>query len=264
MNRGVVEAYQQGILSSATLMVNFPGFDDAVQCAGRNPELGVGLHLNIVHGPPVADPARVQSLLNRSGSFPGPRTTLLRLLLGRIRRDELDIELDAQLQRFRERLGLPTHVDSHKHMHVFGQFIEASVDLARGVCGAGIRCPRESAGRTHGLSSRVLKSCMLRWAGGRAKEAYRRAGLNFPDTFTSVSTAAAPSAEAYLNILSSLPDGITEIMCHPGYRSQDEESVSGKVFITKRREPELRALTNPTLKETLTKTRIQLIHYGQM
>ena len=50
VNSGIVEAYQNGILTAATLMANGDAFEDAVRLAAENPGLDIGCHLVLVGG----------------------------------------------------------------------------------------------------------------------------------------------------------------------------------------------------------------------
>ena len=85
VNEGIVKAHQEGILTSATLMANMPGFDQAVEIARANPELGVGVHLNILRGQPISPAQKVESLLSREHRFiPSVATLLRRMALKRV------------------------------------------------------------------------------------------------------------------------------------------------------------------------------------
>lgn len=69
VNQGIAEAYQAGGISSTTVMVNMPGFTDAVRLASLHPGLGVGLHFNLTYGRPVSDPRLIPSLIQADGRF---------------------------------------------------------------------------------------------------------------------------------------------------------------------------------------------------
>lgn len=69
VNRGIVEAYHAGVITSTTLMANMPGFDEAVQIAKAEPGLGVGLHFNLSYGRPLSEPRKVSSLVDPTGAY---------------------------------------------------------------------------------------------------------------------------------------------------------------------------------------------------
>ena len=256
VNRGVIDAHRRGVLTSATLLVNFPAHTDAASLAQAHPALGMGLHLNVAHGQPVSVPERIPSLVSRDGTFPGPAAVLRRLLLGRIRRSEVDIELKAQLKRFRDALGEPTHLDSHKHLHLFGCFVDAVASLARELPVPRVRCPLPYAAWS-GWKSRIM-----RWAGRRAAGVFASQGVRFPDAFLGENGIAGPARVLLPQMIGQLPDGVTELMVHPGYSSPDEHDVVRGVAVTKNRKSDLDALTDASLKILIDQQEIELIHYG--
>jgi predicted glycoside hydrolase/deacetylase ChbG (UPF0249 family) len=101
VNRGIAEAHERGVVTSASLMVLRETAAAAAAYAGRRPALSVGLHLDL--GEWVYD----------GGEW---RTTYARVPLDD--RDAVTAEIERQLTRFRELMGRdPTHVDSHQHVH---------------------------------------------------------------------------------------------------------------------------------------------------
>src|SRR5690349_464161 len=132
VNRAVIEAHTHGIVTSTTLMANMPAFDDAVRLAKAHPNLGVGLHFNVTQGRPVAEAARVRSLLDERGEFFGTSTAILRrALAGRVRWQEVEIEFCAQVEKVLNAGLKLTHVDSHKHAHALQQ-VSCVIALAVG------------------------------------------------------------------------------------------------------------------------------------
>jgi predicted glycoside hydrolase/deacetylase ChbG (UPF0249 family) len=264
VNRGIADAHRSGILTSTTLLTNFPAFDDAVSLLPALPRLGVGLHLNIVHGAPLSPPASVPSLVNSAGRFPGSTAVLRRLLLGRIRAAELHRELDAQLTRFRNALGEPTHLDSHKHMHLFGCFREVAVALASSLKEPRLRCPLQPMPPSaHSLSLR-LKTRLFEYGAKPLRRMGRRAGLTMPDRFEGIGLAALFTPNTLIACLASLRPGVTELMCHPGYPSDDQHAVVPHVAVTETREKELRALMDPAVCQAVRDQHVELIHYGNI
>ncbi len=137
VNRAVIEVFRAGSLTSATLMVNAAGTDEAVDLARRHPGLAVGLHFTLTQGRPVSAPDRVPSLVDAEGVFWRRTDFERRLLCGRIRREDVARELNAQLTAFRA-TGLPiSHIDSHHHVHMFPPVFGAALAAARS---NGCRC----------------------------------------------------------------------------------------------------------------------------
>ncbi len=119
INAAIVRCHREGVLTSATLLVNYPAAGAARALAREHPALGVGLHLNLTGGAPVLPPAEVPSLVDRRGRFLPFPAQLRRIGGGRARLAEVERELRAQ---FEQMLGWglrPTHVDGHLHVHAY-------------------------------------------------------------------------------------------------------------------------------------------------
>lgn len=265
VNRGIIEAHRTGILTSTTLLANFPAFADAVRLAGETPTLGVGLHLNLVHGPPLCPPARIPSLVDHTGRFPGAATFLRRLLLGRVRPTDMDQELRAQYERFHAHLGAPTHLDSHKHMHAFGGFRLAALRLAGALPHPRLRCPEEPIPGVGTVPFAIrAKAWLLARAARRLRAQAHESGVSTNEQFRGLALARAFTVPTFVALLAALVPGSTEIMCHPGYASDDQHAVIPNVSITNTREQELRVLCDPALRAAVTANAITLVHYGQL
>ena len=145
INRAIVEAHENGIVSSATLMANAAKFDEAAAHAQRSPQLGVGCHVMLVDGTPLRDPATLPTLA-RDGQFASQLSGVaLRAWTGRISSSEVEHEVAAQLGKLREAGIAVTHVDTHKHTHVLPAILRPLLRAAR-QCGVrAVRNPFEPA-----------------------------------------------------------------------------------------------------------------------
>lgn len=132
VNRGILAAFHRGIVTSASLLANGPAFAEAVKAAKAAPRLGVGVHLNLSDGSPVADRESVMSLLNDEGSFAdGPQGLLLKRARRKLVLDEVEEEWDAQIQKVRDAGIRPTHLDGHKHVHMLPGLFDIAMRLAK-------------------------------------------------------------------------------------------------------------------------------------
>jgi predicted glycoside hydrolase/deacetylase ChbG (UPF0249 family) len=121
-----------GAVTSTTLMVNTPGCERAVELAADYPELGVGLHFNLTWGAPLSNPEDVPALVSTTGMFLNRSGLALRLLAGRVPAEQIHKEFTAQIERIRQ-LGInPSHVDSHQHIHAFGQVFSTLAEYCSG------------------------------------------------------------------------------------------------------------------------------------
>jgi len=265
VNRGVLECHLDGILTSTTLLMNGPALDNAVEIAKANPTLGVGVHMNIVRGKPLSDPAKIPTLINRNGNFPGSaELVLLRMMLGRIAELEIKVELEAQLSRFRQCLGAPTHVDSEKHMHAFAPFSLAAVSIAQTEGIAAMRCPMEREFGANPATMQRFKSWLLLRSAAQLGALCRQAGIKISDSFVGIADTGRMTAARYRDIFDLAQDGLTEVMTHPGYFSETEHKDFPSGFIKDTREIEMKGLQEDGLKEYAEAREIKLIHFGQL
>lgn len=231
VSRGIIEAHRRGIVTSTTLMVNLPWSEDAARLARETSTLGVGLHLTFSYGSPVL--TDVPSLLGEDGGFQRD----LILLQRQATSADIEREARAQLQRFTSLIGrLPTHLDSHQHVHTWSRASEAIARVAT----------------AHHLPVRAVDP------GHRM--GLRSAGVQTPDTF--VNDFYAPGSmtrDGLIAALSSCPQaGITELMCHPGY---DDEALADSSF-RDQREEELRMLCSDAARREIERRGIALVDFG--
>ncbi|MCP3741894.1 chitin disaccharide deacetylase [Rossellomorea sp. BNER] len=112
VNYGIVDSHKFGVVTSTTMLVNMPGTEHAVELAKQYPSLNLGIHLTLTCGKPVHN--EVPSLVNEEGYF---RLTSRFHNESTINLNEVEIEWDAQIQKFLS-FNLPlSHIDSHHHIH---------------------------------------------------------------------------------------------------------------------------------------------------
>lgn len=273
VNRGVLEAHRQGILTSATLMTNGAAFESAVALARAAPRLGVGVHLNLSEGRPVSEPGSVPSLVDERGAFYGsPARLLPRILLGELRLEEVERECRAQIERAC-RAGIEvTHLDSHKHVHMLPPIFPVVLRLAREY-GIGVRLGIERPigfgrllGRNGGAAGQLLKQ----YAAARAlaalaihfHEQLEQAAVQAPAHFYGIVQTGFLDRAELEAILWNLPEGSSELMCHPGY--VDGALGQTPTRLVGQREKELEALTDPEIRNLVAFLSIQLIDYRHL
>jgi len=227
INRAVLELHKTGLLTSATLMARAAATDQAIEIARTTPTLGVGCHIVLTDGEPVLPPPQISSLLDPSTNLfiPGLTAFLGRLFTGRIRAEEIEAEVTAQIQYLQSR-GIPvTHVDSHKHTHMFPSLLRPLLRGAR-ACGIHlVRNPfepvwaiRATAGT--GLVRAAQVSCLRgfrsTWRRIVAEEGFATTGGTLGVTGT-----GALGAATLHRLLDRVPAGTWELVTHPGYNDAD-------------------------------------------
>src|SRR5260370_39979322 len=119
VNRGIAEAHRNGIVTSTSLLANGSAFADGVKSASELPGLGVGVHLNLSDGKPIAPAEQVKSLVNERGEFSGgPEVLLLQLTTKSLETMEVQTEWNAQIEKVCAAGIRPTHLDGHKHVQM--------------------------------------------------------------------------------------------------------------------------------------------------
>jgi len=266
VNEGIILAHTRGVLTSATLMANTPGFDQAVDLARANPRLGVGLHLNFVRGRPVTPPEKIASLVGADGLFFRSAVAVLRgLFSGRIRQEDLEREGRAQVEKALAAGIRLSHFDSEKNIHVLPPLAGLVIKLAEAYNIRKIRFIRE-----YGLSASLgqsLKAWFLSLSSRLAAAKFRRAGLVIADRFYGICNSGRMTAGRLSRIFDRLRSGSAEIMDHPGFVTQelkDLEATVGTYYINRYREAELRALLDPGLADIVRRRSLELISFHDL
>jgi hopanoid biosynthesis associated protein HpnK len=272
VNRGILEAFRHGIVTSTSLMANGEAFANAIQLARAAPGLGVGVHLNLSDGQPVAPPAKVKSLLNEGGRFAGgPKSLLLRRASGGLLLDEVEREWDAQIQKVQGSGIEPTHLDGHKHVHMLPGLFEVTLKLAKrhGIGAARVSLEASSlrtalaSGANH-RASVVMKQGVeargLKLLARDARTLAARTGIATADYFCGIAQTGELTRDGLEELLKNLLEGTTELMCHPGYA----DAALGKTptRLQDSRETELKILTDTRIRNLVASQGIRLIDYG--
>ncbi len=254
INQGVIKAYQEGILTSTSLMVNMPGSEDALGLLKQNPGIGVGIHLNIFIGKSLAPQSRLGSF-TKNGYFLQDIYRLLWILISkRINSGELELECRMQIEKALNSGVSITHLDSHMHLHFLGEFRALIMKLAQEYKIMRVRCINELpllCGKNYRflrfLRRKYYNALFLSVCSRASKALANKQGLKTTDYSYGVSESGIITEQKYRNAFSCLRDGVTEIICHPGYED---------------REVELDVLLRPGLKDLLHKLDVKLISYN--
>ena len=272
VNRGILDAFRRGIVTSTSLLANGAAFDEAVKAVKSAPRLGIGVHLNLSDGAPVADAETVTTLLNDDGMFAGGPE---HLLMKRARRglilDEVEEEWDAQIQKVRDADIRPTHLDGHKHVHMLPGLFEIALRLAKKHSIEAIRVSLEESSLRAALASGsehragvVMKQGVqargLKLLARGARKLAASMGIATADYFCGIAQTGELTQEGVGQLLKSLPEGTTELMCHPGYA--DEALQKTPTRLQASRQKELEILTDVRIRKLVASQGIRLIDYG--
>jgi predicted glycoside hydrolase/deacetylase ChbG (UPF0249 family) len=255
---GIRQAHLDGIVSTATVMVNLPDAAPAIAQARREtPELGLGVHLTLTFGRPVSPPASVPSLVTREGRF----HSLDALLSDPAYLDRADVEREwqAQIDRLLETRCPLDHLDSHHHIALLRPDLwDLYLDLAARH-DVGVRPGWPSDSQANSMTT-MLPGPMREFACQRSGERLRASGVPHPDHFFAAFYAETAALDDLQSLLAGLPQGVSEIMTHPGHADAALRSSSGYAV---ERQEELATLTDPSLADALHRERILLTTYRQ-
>jgi predicted glycoside hydrolase/deacetylase ChbG (UPF0249 family) len=256
VSAGIVHAHLHGLVSTTTALVNLPGaLQDVAQASRQAPTLGLGVHLNLTLGRPVLNPSLVPTLVTPDGTFHPPDA--LAASAGRIDRGHVAGEWRAQIEAFLSTGATLDHLDSHHHAALFSPNLwEACLGLAAEF-GCGVRPPAPRRARDDILFSRFPKPAR-RYAAGDARRRARALGIPCPGDLVTRFYAHRATLPTLLSILAALPDGATELMCHPGWVDEQLQNESG---YAQERESELLALTSVRTLQLVRRRGIRLSTY---
>jgi predicted glycoside hydrolase/deacetylase ChbG (UPF0249 family) len=263
VNRAIVELYQAGGLTSTTLMARAAATEEAIEMARCTPTLGVGCHVVLVDGEPVLPARELPTLVDqRTGRFrPTLGGFLQRVLTGRIASSEIEAEAGAQIALLQSKGVKLTHIDTHKHTHMFSAVLRPLLRTARAAGIGAVRNPFEPV-----WSLRVTPgSPWLRRAEvhllRRLEPAFRRivAEEGFATTDGAIGVLATGTLDAVTVtlLLAKLPAGTWELVTHPGYN--DADLACAHTRLLESRESEREALLSIALKDE-----IELVNFSHL
>ena len=248
VNEGILEAHRNGILTATTLMANGDAFEHAVATARANPSLDVGCHLTLIGG---------RSVLDASRELP-PTVPDLLLAMGRHKMPVYE-EFRAQMKRIAEAGIVPTHLDTHKHTHLAWPVLAAVVRIAREFGVRWVRRPFDFAVPSAAPLATRLVHRGMRTQQRLFQSTLTRAGLRSTDYFAGFQLTGHMGTPELVDLIERLPEGTTELMCHPGYMGRELPRASTR--LKQSREIELHALTSPEAAAAIARRQVRLSAY---
>ncbi len=256
-DRGILEAFDNGIVSSTTMIANGLSFDTAAAQA-KAAGLAIGVHLNLSDGVTLSGPIR--GLTDQDQRLPG-KILLRRYLLGE-QQDLAGIqrELAAQIEKVMATGLQPTHIDGHQHCHIYPALTKMIIALAkqygldamRSVCPAGQWDTQNPAELTDDLT-------IFEKLGKQAHEAIVAAGIRTTQGLLGLPQLHSLDTKALCTLLEEVPAGTWELMTHPGYPYPQ-----GSAFEGEQRLAELKALCSKEAKKVIEQCHIRLCTFGDL
>ena len=255
VNAAVIRAHREGILTTASLMVNEPGCAEAVRLAQENPRLGVGLHLTLLMGHAALPPRKIPGLVNARGEFTNsPVGAGMRYFFSRRLRSALRDELRAQFDRFHATGLKLDHVNGHLHMHLHPVIFDLLMAEADQLGIKHLRLTRDCLARSWRMARgrwfyRVSHAGIYEWLSSRAREPLRQRGIRHAQITFGLLQDSHVDEDYILKLLPELPAGDSELYSHPSLDKFKHE---------------YEALVSPRVKARVAELGIQLIRYQDL
>jgi predicted glycoside hydrolase/deacetylase ChbG (UPF0249 family) len=266
VNRAILELNAADVLPSATLMATAPAFREAVHGAFTQPSLGVGCHIVLMDGTPALHAVDLPTLAPGGRFRSGLGSFVRALFTGRISAGEIEREAVAQIRRLQQAGITVTHLDTHKHTHMFARVLIPLLRAAK-ICGVGaIRNPFEPewSRRLCGTAptGRRLQVRALTLMRGGFLRAVERAGVSTTDGSIGVLATGTLDANTLFKLLVRMPPGTWELVCHPGYADPALQKAGTR--LVESRETERSALLSTLERPSASLPRMDLINYGEL
>jgi len=270
LSRGITDAillaHSKGIVTSASLMVNQPATEYAVEKLHEFPSLDVGIHLNLCQGRPVLSPEVIPSLVASDGSFLSPPRMAKRLLLWQASSKEIEAEFCAQIDRMRSYGLNPSHADSHHRLHfypaaamVFGSALR-SRDIQRARAAKKKVWPDSNGGFAAHAGHFSRRAAVSAYNDFLQRVVFRE--LKLPDAGVALHPkfrGKLPElSNAWCFALDHMPSGTYEIWCHPGFA---QPGFSESDPLCQQRELETVMLTERRLADAVHRSGIELVNF---
>jgi hopanoid biosynthesis associated protein HpnK len=263
VNRGIIDGHENGVVTSATLMACGEKFAEAAALVAQAPRLSVGCHVVLVDGAPVSNPAAV-STLTAEGKFRDRLTSFAMFAAaGRLDIRQIEAEITAQIQKLQAAGIRVSHLDSHKHTHMFPVVLKGMLRAAKNCGIRAVRNPFEPlVFATVRHWKRQFQLRMMRRFRASFHAALAEAGVATPDGCVGIAATGGLNQQTFESLIQHLPEGTWEFVSHPGYNDAELDNVQTRLRDS--REKELAILTSAATKDVLQREGIQMISYRDL
>jgi hopanoid biosynthesis associated protein HpnK len=264
VNRAIVDAHRTGIVTSTSLMANGAAFEDAIEQARRTPGLDLGCHLNLVEGIPISPPGDIPHLVNSRGRFYNLVELGLRVAAHRVPMREVEREFAAQIDKIVGAGIQPSHLDTHQHTHMNPRVAAVLARVAQAYGITWVRRLSENCTpplREGAWRRRIVAAAYCLFVSSLERR-MAELGLRTPDAFTGFVLTGKLTTPALQATFAELCDGVTELMCHPGYYDQDLQA--SPTMLKRKREIEQKTVADSSWREWLREHEIVLTNFRNL
>ncbi|MGC9940781.1 MAG: hopanoid biosynthesis-associated protein HpnK [Verrucomicrobiota bacterium] len=255
VNAAVIRAHREGILTTASLMVNEAGFGEAVKLAKENPALGVGLHLTLLHGHAALPPDEIPGLVNADGEFSNsPLGAGMAYFFKATLREQLRAEIEAQIETFHATGLKLDHVNGHLHLHLHPTVFKILMEYSQKGGLTHMRLTRDCLARSRRTSRghwlyRISHAAIFELLSNRARTSLSDKKIRHTQITFGLLQDSRVDEDYILKLLPELPEGDSELYSHPSLDKFKHE---------------LDALVSPQVRERISELGIELIRYQDL
>ncbi|MBI5124132.1 MAG: ChbG/HpnK family deacetylase [Candidatus Omnitrophica bacterium] len=261
VNAGIVKAHKEGIVTSLNLIPTGDAFEDALRIVRETGLKEAGVHLSLTETSPLTDPAKIPTLVDKKGVFNKHYYQFLfKFLLKRIDIDHIYIELRSQLEKVLAAGLRLTNLSSHEHLHMIPAILKIFIELAGQYKIPCIRYPYGERPIWRPGIKEIYRRIILTWFEKGLGKALKAQGLTCTDNLIGFLYSGNLDEEILMKMIKSLPDGVTELVCHPGFLGPQ---VLDRYKFHMNCEEELYGLTSRRVKDLINKEGVKLIPYPE-
>lgn len=265
VNNGIIQGYTKGSLTSTSIMPTGEAFEHALALAEKHPMLGLGIHLTLVGGGrTVLDGSKIPSLVCSEGMLAANYGEFFKkYLVGKISLSEVRCELEAQVEKVVATGVHVTHLDSHQHLHIVPGIIDIVIDIAKTYSIPAMRISDEPYFFTGGYPielARLIGRCGLTFLARLARRKANYSGIRTPSAFFGMLAGGNMQERFLMNIIKQLPDGVSEIMMHPGESDELNSTYQWQYHWT----DELAAIVSNNTRCALEFDNIKLVSFREL
>ena len=252
INEGIAKACREGIVSSVSVIPTGEAFTDALKVIKDLGLKEIGAHLSLTETKP---------LLSSSRSYLNHNRFVKDIIFSRIDLEGVRKELKAQLELLKTSGAKITHMNGHEHIHMLPKILNIFISLAKEFNIPALRYPRRDRRIRPFNVKDIYKKSILSYFSNRTAGLFKSSGLLYTDHFLGLLDAGRLKEDILMNMLNGLKDGVTELVCHPGFLSPE---VLDRYKWHIGAEEELFVLTSHRVKNAIRNNNIKLISYGDL
>ena len=273
INRGITESVEKGVVSSTSCVVNFPYIEDIVVFKRNFPKISTGIHFNLSVGKPVSPPEKVKSLVDEEGEFWRENLTK-RIMMKKIKFNDMLIELESQVKKLMEYGVKISHFSGYENKHLYPPFLIAAIKIARRYGITKMRSHnrylfvRDTLCRKRSILNYYMNRPFRLFTHSMSKIITKFANFKGMKTADRLITSAYyldhPKKyllDTWLRIIETLPEGTSEMVCHPGY---PDDLLRKYAKYADERRLELDILTSEEIKNAITDKGIEIISFHEL